>query len=81
MKEPPPKRKRGRGKRTLFRCDPFHPHYVGIINGTHALLLALMELSLEPTSACKSIRLKVAARELRRRCNRLTYKLSRAKKP
>lgn len=64
-----------------LRRDPLHLDYVGIIDEMRAVQLALVELLLEPTSACKSIRLKAAAREMRRRCNRLTYKLSRAKKP
>jgi len=72
--------RRSRKRNQILR--PFRPQYVDIINETHALLLALLELSLEPASQAKSIRLKLIARGLRRRCNRLAYNLLRkAPKP
>jgi hypothetical protein len=64
-------------RRPRFARDPLHSEYVEIVNQTRALLLALVELSLEPTSAAKSLHLKVTGRDLKRRCNRLVHKLLR----
>ena len=67
-------------RRTRRRRIPFQQEYLGVIDEARAVTLAALELSIEPASAAKSTHLKVAARALKRRCNRLTYKLSRAKK-
>jgi hypothetical protein len=59
---------------------PFHQEYIGIINDAKAVTLAAVELSLEPASVQRATRLKVIVRSLKRRCNRLTYKLGKAVK-
>jgi hypothetical protein len=67
-----------RSRRTRFRCrDSFHSHYVAIIDEARTLILAVLDLSLEPASHTACTRLTVAGRELKRRCNRLVYKLGR----
>jgi hypothetical protein len=68
----PPKK-----ERTRFRRDSFHEQHVAIINEARTLILAVLDLSLEPASAAACTRLRVAGREIKRRCNRLAYKLLR----
>jgi hypothetical protein len=64
-------------RRTRRRRIPFHQEYLDIIDAAREVTLAALELSIEPASAANSMRLKVAARVLKRGCNRLTYKLLR----
>ena len=70
----------GRPVRTQFLRDQFHQDYMGIINEAKALIVAVLELSIEPASVAKSTSLKDAARSLKRRCNRLAHELARAAK-
>ena len=63
--------------RTRFRRDFFREQCVAIIKEAQTLILAVQDLSAEPVSAIRCARLKVAGRELKRRCNRLAYKLLR----
>jgi len=66
-----------RSRRGRFRHDSFQRQFVAIINETRTLILAVLDVSLQPASRTACTRLKVAGRELRRRCNRLAYKLGR----
>jgi hypothetical protein len=69
----------GRPLSTQVLRDPFHQEYMGIINEAKALIVAVLELSIEPGSVAKSTSLKDAARSLKRRCNGLVHRLARAK--
>jgi hypothetical protein len=67
----------GCSTRTRFQRDSFGEQCMAIIEDAQTVILAVQDLSLEPTSRTTCTRLKVAGRELKRRCNRLAYKLGR----
>jgi len=61
----------------MARRDFFREQYLAIIKEAQTLILAVQDLSAEPLSATRCARLKVAGRELKRRCNRLAYNVLR----
>jgi hypothetical protein len=71
----PIKRRSRRSRRR--RRDSFHQQYAAIIDETRTLILALLNVLLEPASRTACTRLTIAGREIKRQCNRLAYKLVR----
>jgi hypothetical protein len=70
----------GRPVSEEFLRDRFHKDYVAIIDQAKAITVAVLELSIDPASAEKTVHLKDLARSLKRRSNRLTYQLARVQK-
>jgi hypothetical protein len=55
--------------------SPLHHEYLAVVNEAQVVIQTVLELSLEPASGPKAVQLKVTARELKRRCNRLAHEL------